>query len=204
MTDCDVVDVRRLAHAAAHEPTNVRVQLSPHAFGVSRPVWPHPNRGAPLPGPGTRTCCLTWRPRRSSTASHWGGSSVRAVWARSMRAGTGSSENPARYCTKWPVRRRTRCAQFHTGNSPRGIASPNWRTGVSSMTVPKRIMADYEALLHDYTTDSSCHYGERLRVSMPLLRPRASDGRWRHRCPGSRGSGSTDAHGVAWGQRCGS
>lgn len=48
-------------------------------------------------------------------------------------------------CQKFPLRGRTRC-RLHGGLTPRGIASPHFKTGRYSNYLPDRLVSDYERL----------------------------------------------------------
>lgn len=60
---------------------------------------------------------------------------------------------PGRFCQKPPADGRTRC-RLHGGETPRGIASPHFRTGYMSSQLPARLMARMEAAMNDENLQS--------------------------------------------------
>jgi hypothetical protein len=56
--------------------------------------------------------------------------------------------NPPRYCMLRRLKGRTAC-KLHGGNSPSGISSPNWRSGVHSQYLPQNLKQDYERVTND-------------------------------------------------------
>lgn len=60
---------------------------------------------------------------------------------------------PGRTCQRAPTAGRSRC-RLHGGATPRGIASPHFRTGYMSAQLPARLMARMEAAMNDETLHS--------------------------------------------------
>ena len=68
--------------------------------------------------------------------------------ARKARAECGARTRNGGVCRQRPLTGRNRC-KLHGGMSPRGEASPHFKTGYYSRAVPKGIRADFNKLLRD-------------------------------------------------------
>ena len=63
---------------------------------------------------------------------------------------TAKSKRSGRQCRKSAMKGRTVCLA-HGGRTPRGVASPNFKTGRYSRSLPGHLVADYERAINDPT-----------------------------------------------------
>lgn len=63
---------------------------------------------------------------------------------------TAKSKRSGRQCRKPAMKGRTVCLA-HGGRTPRGVASPNFKTGRYSRSLPGHLVADYKGATHDPT-----------------------------------------------------
>lgn len=89
--------------------------------------------------------------------------------------GTGP-ENPPRYCMQTPKKGRTTCTRFHGGGIPAGIASPAYKTGAYSRSLPTRLIERYDAAMDDPQLLSLRAEIGRLTVYYEDLERRCEDG----------------------------
>jgi hypothetical protein len=71
-----------------------------------------------------------------------------ALAVEPVRCGAQLRNKPGQFCQKWAVTGRTRC-HLHGGGSPRGIASPGFKTGKYAQSLPARFVAAYQASVND-------------------------------------------------------
>lgn len=64
------------------------------------------------------------------------------------RCGSKLRGKPGQYCKRYPVPGRKRC-KYHNGNAARGVAHPNFKTGIYSEHLPSRLLATYQEITAD-------------------------------------------------------